>query len=143
MSILGRVMVIAAATAAVTVVGSAVASAEPGPDGKYYGAIAMREQPGQDAWGAAWNHPTQASADRAALNECGNCSTILVQWSDGCASVAENTRTTLHTAGVGATRAEAERNALDELRRINQLPTTGSFENANDPGHILLTYCNG
>ncbi|MEV6071332.1 DUF4189 domain-containing protein [Nocardia sp. NPDC052001] len=134
--------VVVIAAAAVTVMGGPVASAERGPGG-YYGAIAATtDMQGGSGWGAAWNYPSADAAERDAMSECNDrrCE-LTVSWSNGCGSVAESQGKVWHRGGVGATREEAEQNALNKLRELTNQPSSGSVAGTHDDGHILVTKC--
>ncbi|MEV6100855.1 DUF4189 domain-containing protein [Nocardia sp. NPDC051981] len=80
-------------------------------DGDLYGAFAVAELDSSTHIVGRWNFPDQASADASALAECGysNC-VIKLRWSNGCAAYSRRDNNLFWA--LGATRAEAERNAL-------------------------------
>ncbi|NMD55048.1 MULTISPECIES: DUF4189 domain-containing protein [Tsukamurella] len=73
-----------------------------------WGAIAVA---GNGATGRAWDYPTRAAAERAALNSCGwrTCK-VLATFANGCGAVAEN-RTT-YRGYTGPTLRAAQNGAL-------------------------------
>ncbi|MFJ4653172.1 DUF4189 domain-containing protein [Nocardia sp. NPDC088792] len=147
MSLLWKSAVFATAAVTLAVAGGPVAAAERGPDGKYYGSIAYSYRVEDlGGWGVAWNYPSQGSADADAVGKCGGPSDckVVVSWTDGCASLAQANDTHLMTGvGVGATAADAEQAALDELHTQTILPPAGSSQGLHDEGHIVATQCNG
>lgn len=77
----------------------------------YYGAIAYSGTTGSG--GRAWDHPTRASANNAALSYCGytDCK-VLVSFTD-CGAVAENGRSL--QGGYGPNLAAAMNDAMSRL----------------------------
>lgn len=74
-----------------------------------YGAIATNDETG--AWGYAYNYPTQAQAEAAALRKCGEDDCKVDVWfANACGAVAKDDRTL--GWGWAKTRAEAEAQAL-------------------------------
>ncbi|WP_330181615.1 DUF4189 domain-containing protein [Nocardia sp. NBC_01503] len=128
------------AMAAIVVGGSGigVAAAEPGPDGRYYGSLATEDL--GDHFGVMWavNYPNWAEADDAALRHCesGNCA-VQARFVDGCGSIAQHNHRLL--GGVGHTREEAERAALDAFGP----PDLVSLSAGNPPAAIAHTECTG
>ncbi|MEU1207423.1 DUF4189 domain-containing protein [Nocardia sp. NPDC005825] len=80
-------------------------------DGDLYGAFAIANLDDSTHIVGRWNYPDQASADAAAMSECGysNCF-IKLRWVNGCAAYSRRDNDLFWA--IGATRAEAERNAL-------------------------------
>ncbi|WP_282784207.1 MULTISPECIES: DUF4189 domain-containing protein [unclassified Nocardia] len=122
-------MSLVVSAAALTSVGMGTAAAEPGPDG-YWGAIAVGAFSDFTSYGSAWNYPDRASAEQAALAECGyrGCE-VLASWANGCGAVAMSEDTMRFHGGTGVTRPEAERAALDKLAAVKPplpFPFTGS-----------------
>lgn len=74
-----------------------------------YGAIATNDATG--AWGYAYNYPTRAQAEAAALQECGERGCAVEVWfANACGAVAKDGRTV--GWGWSESRAEAEAKAL-------------------------------
>ncbi|MFF2555216.1 DUF4189 domain-containing protein [Nocardia sp. NPDC058058] len=115
-----------------------VAAAEPGPDGRYYGSLAAGDLGDrfQVMWGV--NFPDWGQADAAALQHCesGNC-VVLARFVDGCGSIAQHDHRLL--GGVGPTRADAERAALDAFGP----PDLVSLSAGDPPAAIAHTECTG
>lgn len=127
------------ATAAVMIGGSvAAASAEPGPDGRYYGSLAAADL--GDRWQISWglNYPGWAEADNAALGQCdgGNC-VVLARFADGCGSLAARGNQLL--GGVGRSRGDAERAAMDAFGP----PDLISISSGNALAAVVHTECTG
>ncbi len=136
---MGRIAlgVVASAVAVISV--AAPAQADRGPDGHYYGAIAISTDNPEDATVGyiTARYPSQAAADRAALEGCGysNC-WIIVRYVDGCGALAE--RDGRYLGGVGATQAEAERAAIAAFG-----PTPPpSLSSESTPARVVDSQCN-
>ncbi|WP_067828623.1 DUF4189 domain-containing protein [Nocardia inohanensis] len=81
-------------------------------DGNVHGAMAVSFYRGDPVIGIATDASDQASADRIAIQRCGHFSCLVqVQFVNGCGAIA--TRGSNYASAVGATRAEAERKALE------------------------------
>lgn len=131
----------AVAVAAVcTVGGIGPAVAEPGPGGHMFGAFAVsgRQSDGSFIIGAAWNFPSQAAADSRAMGLCGGTCRIALRFMDGCGSIAW--RGDRYAGGVGRTRDEAERNAINAVGP--PFPASISAD-VVAPVRISGTRCNG
>lgn len=111
---MGKIALVSAlvSAAAMVTVGAGTAAAERGPDGHYYGAIAISTgHEDGTIWATTANYPNQADADRDALDTCGytNCY-IVTRYMDGCGALAR--RDGRYLGASAATRAEAERLAF-------------------------------
>ena len=74
-----------------------------------YGAIATSDETG--AWGYAYNYPSRAQAETAALQECGEAGCQIEVWfANACGAVAKDGRSV--GWGWAASRAEAEAQAI-------------------------------
>ena len=86
-----------------------------------YGAIAYDAKTG--AWGTAYDHPYQQTANQRALNECrkraAGCEIVVRFWGELCGAYATGSGTA-NAYGSGATRAIAERNAVMACQRQGQ-----------------------
>ncbi|MFF0493917.1 DUF4189 domain-containing protein [Nocardia sp. NPDC004068] len=140
---MGRIALGVVACAGALVSVAAPAQAERGPDGHLYGAMALSGAM-EDGWsiGTAFNYPDQASADADARDECAKegaprC-VVVVRAVDGCAAISR--RDDIHAVGTGATRAEAERNAIAALGPGH--PPSLSSEGSG-PAVISHSACNG
>ncbi|GAA1071640.1 DUF4189 domain-containing protein [Tsukamurella spumae] len=102
-----KAFVVAATTASV-VGGIQVAAAPAANAAVNFGAIAVASN---GATGRAWDYPSRAAAERAALNSCGwgSCK-VLASFSDGCGAVAQ-TRTR-YQGGTGRSLYAAQRSAI-------------------------------
>ncbi|WP_167669932.1 DUF4189 domain-containing protein [Nocardia mikamii] len=134
---------VAVSAAVLVVAGTGSAAAERGPDGHYYGAMAISDAD-DDGWtiGFALNAPDQATADAGAIAQCSSdgergCATI-VRFVDGCGAIAR--RDDIHAGGTGATLQEAERNAIAALGPGHP-PTLSS--DGSGPAVISISRCNG
>lgn len=79
--------------------------------GDMFGAIATTED---SRWGGAYNYPSRAQAEAAALQECGASDCVVRVWfKNACGAVAENS--SLIGVGWGETRAEAEAQAISTV----------------------------
>ncbi|MCU1641448.1 MAG: hypothetical protein JWN03_1723 [Nocardia sp.] len=97
-----------ACTAGALVTGTAGAAHA---DGSYFGAFATADRGSSIHVVAMWNYPDQASADAAALRDCGDANCVIqLRWADGCAAYSRRDDNLFWATG--NTRAEAERNAL-------------------------------
>ncbi len=72
-----------------------------------WGAIAVSSH---GANGRAWDYPTRASAERAALNSCPGACKVLTSFANSCGAVAQNPRS-FH-GGTGPTLYAAQRSAI-------------------------------
>ncbi|WP_067706540.1 DUF4189 domain-containing protein [Nocardia yamanashiensis] len=114
------------------------ATAEPGPDGRYYGSLAAGDL--GDRFQVTWalNYPNWADSDNSALSRCESSTcTVLARFVDGCGSIAQHNHRLL--GGVGPTRADAERAALDAFGP----PDPISLSAGNPPASIAHTECTG
>ncbi|MFC9997717.1 DUF4189 domain-containing protein [Nocardia sp. NPDC127526] len=142
MSVWRKAAVVVASVAALTSLGSAAANAERGPDGRLYGAIAVSTLNNDDSWGAAWNYPNQGEANGGALDECGRSCKVLVEFNEGCGSVAQSEDGARFYGGYGSTPAAAEQMALTSLAGIKpQLPFPFTGSSQPERGTILVTKC--
>ncbi|MFI9502924.1 DUF4189 domain-containing protein [Nocardia sp. NPDC052566] len=133
---------VAASATVFMAAGVGTAHAGPDQDGRYYGAIAVDNRTGTT--GAGWNYSSWDRADARALSECGSSScVVLARFVDGCGSIAESSgRDGKYAGGVGATRAEAERKAIEALGPLAPpFPNFGS--SAPKTATILHTACTG
>ncbi|MFB8003656.1 DUF4189 domain-containing protein [Nocardia sp. NPDC056000] len=149
MSMSGKAAAFAAAGVAFLSAGAPLA----GASGSLHGSIAVDTKINGNpraSWGATWNYPNQSAAENAALRECGGGSCrVIISWSDGCASVVGSDGETTVAGGVGATPAEAEQNAIANIKIEDPIlftpqPATGSV--AGTPGmtpHVIVTKCTG
>ncbi|WP_158675558.1 DUF4189 domain-containing protein [Nocardia stercoris] len=132
---------IAASATALVVTGTGTAAAERGADGHYYLSIAISTDniEGTFVAGTAANYPDQASADQAALGECGyaNC-WVVVRSQDGCGAVAARDNDV--AGGEGATTGEAARNAIAQLPPPSLLASLSGGGGAPD---VFAVHCNG
>jgi hypothetical protein len=76
-----------------------------------FGALAYNRK--SDAWGASYNHPSQAAANRGALSACGAKCAVVVEFYNNCAAYAVGTRDSYGFAHHVDRRA-AQRWAMDE-----------------------------
>ncbi|MGQ4619083.1 DUF4189 domain-containing protein [Nocardia sp. R7R-8] len=116
-------------------VGAGVASAEPGPDGRYYGSLGA-EVVG-DYIHAVWavDYPSWEQADASVLQHCTTAKCrIHVRFVDGCGAIAYRSGALVGRAA--ATRAEAERSALDAFG-----PPVSSLSAAPKQAQILQVAC--
>ncbi|WP_369636556.1 DUF4189 domain-containing protein [Nocardia sp. JMUB6875] len=128
-------------TAACVGVGFGSAAAEPGPDGHMYGAYAVSNPAPGQSWliGSSWNYPDQAGADERALAECQDSTcAIVLRFMDGCGAIAF--RGDRYAGGIGASRDEASRSALDAVGP--PWPSSISAD-ATDPAEVFGPECNG
>ncbi|MFB7630104.1 DUF4189 domain-containing protein [Streptomyces sp. NPDC056149] len=101
----------------------------PPPPTDYFGAIAVGTDGG---YGTAWNYHSMSGASQGALSRCSSYSTgckVLTAFENKCGAFAYNSATRQYWGGSGATRAEAESNAISHAgggRWITSVCTTGS-----------------
>ncbi|MEV6769203.1 DUF4189 domain-containing protein [Nocardia sp. NPDC051030] len=116
--------------------GVGVVAAGPSSDGRYYGSLAVEDLGDQFQVMWAVNYPSWADADGAALGHCqtANCS-VLARFVDGCGSIAQRDHRLL--GGVGNTRADAERAAIDAFGP----PDLVSMSAGNPPASVAHTEC--
>ncbi|MFE1259944.1 DUF4189 domain-containing protein [Streptomyces albogriseolus] len=82
----------------------------PPPRPDYYGAIAVNQDGGH---GRAWDHPSRAAAEAAALRSCNRTDCrVLTVFVNGCGAVAYNPATNYYHGGDGASEGEATRDAI-------------------------------
>lgn len=128
----------AVALTAGVVTGAGTASAEPGPDGRYYGSIALGQwDDGTETWGTAYNYPNWQESDWDAVSECGyaHC-TVEVRFVDGCGAIAKSSGSNpSYFRGTGATRFDAERAALQAAYRPSSMSASGG------PGILVVSQC--
>ncbi|GAB4585978.1 DUF4189 domain-containing protein [Nocardia sp. IFM 10818] len=95
------------ASIAVAAAAPGIATAEPGPDGRYYGSLAAEVIGDQVHIVWALNYPDWAESDASVLSRCttANC-TVMARFSNGCGSIA--IRNGVLMGGTGFTRADAE-----------------------------------
>ncbi|RJO68280.1 DUF4189 domain-containing protein [Nocardia panacis] len=135
MSLLGRAALIVVASAVAGIVDAGGASAEPGADGRLYGAMAV-EVVGDEVhtiW--ASDFPSWADADASVLGRCSsaNCN-VIVRFVDGCGSIAAKKGAMIGRSA--PTKAEAEQAAVDAFG-----PPVTSFSAAPPRANILRTEC--
>ncbi|GAB4589546.1 DUF4189 domain-containing protein [Nocardia sp. IFM 10818] len=137
---LRKVVLGLAVVSAVAVTGGAgTAAAEPGPDGRYYGSLALATNTPEGAvWGVTWNYPSQEEADRDAVDECGysNCS-VIARFVDECVALAK--RDGRYATAVGPTRADAERAAIAAFGP----PRPATMSAAASEAKLLDSECSG
>ncbi|MGW4244232.1 DUF4189 domain-containing protein [Nocardia sp. NPDC004722] len=142
-SVLVKGALVAVASAALMSSFSATANAERGPDGSLYGSLAIGPTGSNNVWGSAVNYPTQDSADRAAVAQCGSDCMVGIHFSNGCGSIAINPASGWRAFGNGANRAESEQNALSALnaRSSQSFLPSGSSGGAPGQGQVQVTKC--
>ncbi|WP_067547065.1 DUF4189 domain-containing protein [Nocardia crassostreae] len=119
--------------------GAGTAAAEPGPDGRYYGSLALATgTPEGTVWGVTWNYPSHGESDRDAIEECGysNC-TVIARFVDECVALAK--RDGRYLAAVGPTRADAERAAIAAFGP----PRPATMSAAASEATLLDSQCSG
>ncbi|MEV0249695.1 DUF4189 domain-containing protein [Nocardia sp. NPDC050712] len=120
-AVLGMVM---AATAAFVTAGAGAAQAEPGPDGSYYGSVAVNYDTGEVQLSV--NYPDWAASDAAASEICGqsDCE-VVARFRDGCAALAQTDDN--WEIGYGPRKLIAEQDAIRKLGPLSPpFPNLGS-----------------
>jgi hypothetical protein len=135
-AVLGMVM---AATAAFVTAGAGAAQAEPGPDGSYYGSIAINYDTGAVRLSA--NYSDWAASDASAREVCGSSDCeIVARFRDQCAALAE-TEDSLEV-GYGPRKHIAEQDAIRKLGPLAPpFPNLGSA--APKSADIVVSGCAG
>lgn len=137
-------LAVVTSAALVSSFGAGAATAERGPDGSLYGALAVGPVTGDVVWASAVNYPTQELANQAAVHKCGSGCVVAVEFSNGsCGSIAQNPSSGWQAWAGGSNRAEAEQNALNALydRSAHSPLPSGSTGGSPGQGRILTTQC--
>ncbi|QIS13346.1 DUF4189 domain-containing protein [Nocardia arthritidis] len=136
MSVLGKTALgLAVSSMAAVTVGAGFASAEAGPDGRYYGSMAVEVVDGKAHTIWATDYPSWEESDASALGRCvsGHCS-VIVRFVDGCGSIAVKNGSMIGRSA--PSKAEAERAAIDAFG-----PPVASLSAAPVQASILQTAC--